>query len=236
MNAVTASPAEWLKARLDLLAEEKAFTQAREALAAKRRALPRYKIDKAYLFQTIDGPKTLAGLFGSHSQLIVYHFMFGPDWEQGCKSCSFWADTFNGITAHLNQRDVTLLCVSSAPLHKLLAFRKRMGWQFDWVSSEGPDFNHDFGVTGRPGETLIYNYDKSIQDAGEMPGLSVFTRTEDGGVFHTYSCYARCLDMLNAAYHFLDLVPKGRDEDSSPYTMSWVKLHDLYEPAEEISR
>ncbi|MGB8315321.1 MAG: DUF899 domain-containing protein [Aestuariivirga sp.] len=231
MSAIISSRQEWLKARQALLAEEKAFTRAREALAAKRRALPGYVIDKPYVFQAANGPQTLAALFGRHSQLVVYHFMFGPTWEQGCKSCSFWADTFNGIITHLNQRDVAFACVSSAPVERLLAFRERMGWNFEWVSSAGADFNNDFGVTGLPGKALLYNYGKSIEDAGEMPGISVFTRTEDGGILHTYSCYARGLDMMNAAYQFLDLVPKGRDEESLPYTMSWVKHHDLYEAA-----
>jgi predicted dithiol-disulfide oxidoreductase (DUF899 family) len=236
MTAVVSSREAWLKARIDLLAEEKAFSKARDALAAKRRALPQYRIDKPYMFETIDGSRSLASLFGSRSQLIVYHFMFAPNWEQGCKSCSFWADTFNGITTHLNQRDVAFVCVSSAPLDKLLAFRKRMGWQFDWVSSAGTDFNSDFGVTGQPGKTLLYNFDKSIADAGELPGISVFARNESGEVFHTYSCYARGLDMMNATYQYLDLVPKGRDEASLPYTMSWVKLHDLYETSREATR
>ena len=217
----------WLEARLALLAEEKAFMKAKDALAAKRRALPRYRISKPYVFQTVEGPRSLPQLFSKHSQLVVYHFMFGPDWQQGCKSCSFWADSFNGTLPHLNQRDVSLVAVSSAPLDKLLAFRTRMGWSFDWVSSAGSNFNTDFGVTGKPGETLLYNFDKPIQDAGELPGLSIFAR-EGEDVFHTYSCYARGLDMLNAAYQILDLTPMGRDEDSLPYTMNWVKHHDLY--------
>ena len=229
MSVVISSRQEWLKARHALLAEEKAFSKVREALAAKRRALPGYRIEESYVFQTEKGLQTLAALFGRHSQLVVYHFMFGPTWEQGCKSCSFWADTFNGIIVHLNQRDVAFACVSNAPLDKLLAFRKRMGWSFEWVSSAGTGFNNDFGVTGLPGKALLYNYDKSIEDAGELPGISVFTRTGDGAILHTYSCYARGLDMMNAAYQFLDLVPKGRDEGALPYTMSWVKLHDLYE-------
>ena len=229
MSVIVSSRQEWLKARRALLAEEKAFTLAREALAAKRRALPGYVIEEPYVFQTEKGPQPFAALFGRHSQLVIYHFMFGPTWEQGCKSCSFWADTFNGIIPHLNQRDVAFACVSIAPLEKLLAFRKRMGWSFEWVSSAGTDFNNDFGVTGLPGKVLLYNYGKSIEDAGELPGISVFARTDEGRILHTYSCYARGLDMMNAAYQFLDLVPKGRDEASLPYTMSWVKHHDRYE-------
>ena len=218
----------WLQARRDFLAEEKALTKARDALAAKRRALPRYEVTTPYAFQSPQGTLSLADLFGPRSQLVVYHFMFGPDWEQGCKSCSFWADSYNGLVPHLNQRDVTLVAVSSAALEMLLAFRQRMGWSFDWVSSAGTDFNTDFGVTGKPGETLIYNYDKPKEDAGELPGLSVFARDGEGRIYHTYSCYARGLDMLNAAYQILDLVPKGRDEDSLPFTMSWVRHHDRY--------
>ncbi len=221
----------WLDARLALLAEEKAFTAAKDELAAARRALPRYPISKAYTFETEHGTRTLADLFGAHSQLIVYHFMFGPTWEQGCKSCSFWADSFDGAIAHLNQRDVAMICVSSAPLQKLLDFRKRMGWNFEWLSSAGTSFNADFGVTGAEGETLIYNFRRKIENAVEMPGLSVFQK-EDGMVYHTYSCYARGLDIFNAAYQLLDLVPKGRDEDHLPFTMSWVKHHDKYENGE----
>ena len=175
----------------------------------------------------------MAELFDGRGQLIIYHFMFGADWEQGCKSCSFWADGFNGIITHLKQRDVTMLCVSAAPLQKLMAFRKRMGWTFDWVSSGGTSFNFDFGVSGATGETLIYNYDKPKKDAGELPGLSAFL-TEGGAVFHTYSCYARGLDSLNVAYQFLDLVPKGRGEDHLPYPMSWVRHHDSYEGNDHV--
>ena len=228
MTTNTSTREDWLTARRDLLAGEKAFAQARENLAVKRRALPRYRIGTPYVFQTPAGQHSLPELFGRHTQLIVYHFMFGPDWEQGCKSCSFWADSFNGSIGHLSQRDAGLVCVSSAPLEKLLAFRRRMGWSFDWVSSAGTSFNNDFGVTGLPGETLLYNFDKHVKDAGELPGLSVFARN-DGEVYHTYSCYARGLDMINCVYQLLDLVPKGRDEADLPYTMSWVKHHDKYE-------
>ncbi len=227
MSTMTATRQQWLASRIDLLAEEKALLRARDALTAKRRELPRYRVDKDYAFTSERGTLSLPQLFGQHNQLIVYHFMFGPDWQQGCKSCSFWADSFDGIITHLNQRDVAMLCVSAAPLEKLLTFRQRMGWHFDWVSSAGTSFNNDFGVSGGPGETLVYNYDKPKEDAGELPGLSVFTR-QGTDVFHTYSCYARGLDNLNAAYQFLDLVPKGRDEDSLPWPMSWVKHHDKY--------
>jgi predicted dithiol-disulfide oxidoreductase (DUF899 family) len=219
---------EWLEARKELLGIEKELTKKRDELARRRQALPWEKVEKTYRFQGAAGPITLPELFGPHSQLIVYHFMFGPDWQQGCKSCSFWADGFDGIITHLNQRDVAMVCVSAAPLEKLMAFRQCMGWRFEWVSSTGTAFNNDFGVAGNRGETLVYNYERAIADAGELPGLSVFVKNGTGDVFHTYSCYARGLDGLNPAYQLLDLAPKGRDEDGLPYTMSWVKHHDLY--------
>ena len=157
--------------------------------------------------------------------------MFAPDWDAGCKSCSFWADNFNGITAHLNQRDVTLVAISRAPLATLQAFERRMGWSFKWLSSLGNDFNFDFGVSVTPeevGKEVTYNYTRRKAFGTEMPGLSVFYKDDDGAIYHTYSCYARGLDMLNAAYHLLDLVPKGRDEAALPYSMAWVKLRDQY--------
>lgn len=228
MSTHAATREDWLRSRMDLLAEEKAFTRARDALAARRRALPRYLVDRPYVFQSERGPLTLAQLFGGRGQLIVYHFMFGADWEQGCKSCSFWADGFDGIITHLNQRDVSMAAVSTAPLAKLLEFRQRMGWHFDWVSSAGTSFNHDFGVIGGPDETLVYNYGKPKVDAGELPGLSVFAREGDE-VYHTYSCYARGLDAFNSAYQLLDLTPKGRDEDGLEWSMAWVRHHDRYQ-------
>jgi predicted dithiol-disulfide oxidoreductase (DUF899 family) len=219
---------EWLTARKSLLAEEKAFTRARDALSAKRRDLPWVKINTPYTFNTSQGKESLSGLFAGRSQLIIYHFMLGPNWEQGCKSCSFWADNFNDIIVHLNHRDVSMIAVSSAPLAKIEAFRKRMGWNFNWVSSDGTTFNQDFGVSPKPGEGVLYNYGTAKIDMDELPGISVFARDEKGSVYHTYSCYARGLDMLNGAYHYLDLVPKGRDEEGLPGTMSWLKHHDRY--------
>ncbi len=217
----------WLAARKALLADEKAFMRQRDALSTKRRALPRYETGKLYNFQSEHGSRSLAELFGPHSQLIIYHFMFGADWQQGCKSCSFWADHFDGMAPHLAARDVAFACVSIAPLEKLLAFKSRMGWRFDWYSSAGTSFNEDFGVTGQPGQTLVYNYDKPKEDAGELPGLSVFAK-EGNTIYHTYSCYARGLDNLNGTYQMLDLVPKGRDEDRLEWPMAWVKHHDRY--------
>jgi predicted dithiol-disulfide oxidoreductase (DUF899 family) len=223
-----ASHSEWLAARKALLAEEKAFTKARDALSAKRREMPWEKVEKNYVFTGPKGKETLADLFERRSQLIVYHFMYGPDWEQGCKSCSFWADNFNGIIAHLNQRDVSMVATSTAPYATLQAFAKRMGWDFKWLSSGGTTFNQDYGVSPAPGKPLDYNYGTAIRDMTEMPGVSVFARDKAGAIHHTYSTYGRGLDMLNGAYHLLDLVPKGRDEEGLPFTMSWLKHRDSY--------
>ena len=227
------SQEEWLAARKALLAKEKEFTRLRDQLSAERRALPWEKVGKDYVFDAPGGRESLADLFAGRSQLVVYHFMLGPDWREGCKSCSFWADNFNGIVVHLRQRDVTLVAVSRAPLEKIEAFRRRMGWAFKWVSSHGNDFNRDFHVSFEPDELakgdVYYNYERRRFGSDEAPGISVFAKAPDGQVFHTYSCYARGLDMLNTAYHYLDLVPKGRDEDTLPHTMAWVRHHDRYE-------
>ena len=224
---------EWVAARKLLLAREKEFTRARDELSKVRRELPWRRVDKAYAFDGPDGRKTLADLFEGRSQLIVQHFMFDPDWDAGCKSCSFWADNFNGIVVHLKQRDVSFVAVSRAPLPKIEAFKRRMGWSFRWVSSYPSDFNRDYQVSFEPGDlergTAEYNFEKRTADSPrELPGVSVFARDERGSVFHTYSCYARGLDVLNAAYHYLDLVPKGRDEDGLSFPMAWVRLHDQY--------
>ena len=223
------SPDEWRKARKAFLAKEKEFTRARDRLSAERRALPWVKVDKAYVFDTPQGKKTLAELFDNRSQLIVYHFMLGPDWEEGCQSCSYLADHFDGATIHLAQRDVTFVAVSRAPLAKIEAFKRRMGWQFPWVSSSGTDFNFDFHVSFKEdevGKEVEYNYERQEIDSDEMPGASVFYKDETGAVFHTYSAYARGLDILVGTYNFLDLTPKGRDEDALPWTMAWVRHHD----------
>ncbi len=225
------SEEEWLAARKALLAKEKAFTRERDALSAERRALPWVKVDKSYVFDGPDGKETLAQLFGDRSQLLVYHFMFGPDWTEGCPSCSFWADNYDNAVVHLRHRDVALVAISRAPLAKLEAYKKRMGWHFKWVSSYGNDFNRDYHVSFTPEEqkTAVYNYTASGFGTSEAPGISVFAKGEDGQVFHTYSCYARGLDMLNGTYHLLDLVPKGRDEQDLPHPMAWVRRHDKYE-------
>jgi len=230
---------QWLKARKELLAKEKEFTRLRDRLSAERRELPWVKIDKLYLFQGPNGTRTLGELFDGRSQLVVYHFMLGPGWEQGCPSCSFLADHFDGAAVHLAHRDVTLCVVSRAPYPEIAAFRKRMGWRFPWVSSFGSDFNRDFHVSfsaeERAGGKVEYNYGLTEFPSAEAPGLSVFARNETGDVFHTYSSYARGLDMLVGAYHFLDLVPKGRDEDGLAFTMAWVRHHDRYDDGYVVS-
>jgi predicted dithiol-disulfide oxidoreductase (DUF899 family) len=222
----------WIAARKALLAHEKEFTRARDALSRERRELPWERVEKPYRFDGATGPVTLAQLFAGKSQLIVYHFMFDPAWETPCKSCSFWADNFERITVHLAQRDTTLVAISRAPLQKLDAFKRRMGWTFTWVSSGGSDFNQDFQVTATPEEAakgeIHYNYARKEGVFGERPGISVFFRDPAGAVYHTYSTYARGLDMMNAAYHYLDLVPKGRDE-TGPHKMAWVRFRDSYE-------
>src|SRR5262245_44207902 len=222
---------EWLAARKALLAKEKAFTKERDALSQERRRLPWVKVDKTYVFEGSAGKETLADLFAGRSQLLVSHFMFGPDWKEGCPSCSFWADNYNGAVVHLSHRDVSLVAISRAPLEKLESYRKRMGWSFKWVSSYGNDFNRDYHVSFTPEEqkTAVYNYKAGGFGSSEAPGVSVFIKGADGQIFHTYSCYARGLDMLNGAYHLLDLVPKGRDEQGLSYPMAWVRRHDQYE-------
>jgi predicted dithiol-disulfide oxidoreductase (DUF899 family) len=189
------------------------------------------RIDQRYEFDTPSGKRTLADLFGERSQLIVYHFMFGPRWAEGCPSCSFWADNFNGIEVHLRHRDIALVAVSRAKLEQLEAYKKRLGWSFDWVSSYGNDFNRDFQVSFSEEEAkgeVFYNFERRRFPSEEAPGISVFCNNERGEVFHTYSCYARGLDMLNGAYHFMDLAPKGRDESDLPFTMAWLRRHDQY--------
>ena len=222
---------EWLAARKELLAKEKEFTRLRDQLTAQIRHLPWQKIDKHYYFNGPQGKESLVDLFDKNTQLAVYHFMFGPDWEQGCKSCSFWADNFDDIPIHLAQRDVSFVVISRAPLAKIDIFKKRMGWSFKWVSSFESDFNFDFGVSFKAGAErsgqVLYNFAHRPYMSDEMPGASFFYR-RNHDVFHTYSTYARGLDLLNGAYNWLDLVPKGRDENSD-HTMDWVRHHDRYE-------
>jgi predicted dithiol-disulfide oxidoreductase (DUF899 family) len=225
------SQAEWIEARKRHLEKEKEFTKLRDELARERRALPWERVDKPYAFEGSNGRETLADLFAGRHQLVVQHFMFDPSWNAACKSCSFWADGFNGFFIHLEQRDTTFLAVSLAPYAKIKAFRERMGWTFKWVSSQGSDFNHDFQVSDTveakaKGETT-YNY-RIGKPSGERPGISVFYRDDDGAMFHTYSCYSRGLDMMNAAYHYIDLTPAGRAEEGLSYPQAWVRLHDEY--------
>jgi len=230
MRHATVSRDEWLAARKALLAREKEFTKARDELSAARRGLPWVKVDKTYVFDGADGRQSLAELFAGRAQLIVYHFMFAPDWNAGCLHCSHWADNFNAVIVHLNHRDVTMVAVSRAPYEKLAAYRKRMGWSFKWLSSFGNDFNRDFGVAFTPEEVAdkkaFYNYVLQDPRAPEREGVSVFFK-DGGDVFHTYSSYARGIDLLNTDYNYLDLTPKGRDENGrGPF---WVRRHDEYE-------
>ncbi len=222
------SKAQWLAAREKLLAREKELTRLRDELAAERRRLPWERVDKRYVFQTEAGPKTLSELFGDKEQLVVYHLMFAPDWEAACKSCSFWADNFNGIIAHLAQRDIRFVAISRAPLPKLQAFAKRMGWSFPWASASETDFNFDYHVSFEPNQQRTYNYTRMEGFSPELPGISVFYKDSTGEVFHTYSTYARGIELMNAAYQWIDLVPKGRAEEGLSHTMAWVKLHDEY--------
>jgi predicted dithiol-disulfide oxidoreductase (DUF899 family) len=226
------SPAEWLVARKELLAKEKRFNRERDALSAERRELPWVRVEKQYVFEAPGGRETLADLFDGKSQLIVYHFMFGPGWEQGCPSCSLLSDHLDGSIVHLAERDVAVAVVSRAPLPELVAFKDRMGWRFKWVSSYGTDFNGDYHVSFTAEEIaqakVVYNFQPGGFSGEEAPGASVFYRDGAGAIFHTYSCYARGLDLLIGAYNWLDLVPKGRDEDGLPHTMAWVRHHDRY--------
>src|SRR5262249_36227139 len=224
---------EWLKARLELLAAEKEFTRQRDALTRRRMAMPWERVEKPYRFEGPKGALSLADLFDGRSQLVVYHFMFAPDWEEGCTSCSFWADNFNGIDVHLAHRDTSLVAISRARLQTLKAYKKRMGWTFKWVSSYDTDFNFDYQVSFPPdqlaGGNATYNYGDVNKSEPELPGISVFYKDGRGAIFHTYSCFSRGIDLLNGAYNYLDLTPKGRDEDNLPYTMAWLHRHDEYE-------
>jgi len=231
-NHPVVSHEQWVKARQAFLAKEKKFTKLRDELSRERRELPWEKVGKDYVFDGPKGKETLADLFGDCSQLVVYHFMFDPRWTTGCASCSFWADNFNNIPPHLRQRDVTMLAISRAPLKKLEAFKKRLGWSFKWVSSYGSDFNYDFHVSFTPAQIKqgrgFYNYREQEIPCAELPGISVFYKDGGGAIYHTYSCFARGLDMMNGAYHYLDLTPKGRDEDGLPRGQAWVDYHDKY--------
>lgn len=233
MNNPIVSHTEWVEARKALLAEEKEFTKLRDRLSQQRRELPWEKVEKDYVFQGQNGPVTLSELFDGQSQLIVYHFMYGPDWEAGCPSCSFLADHFNPAVVHLNHRDVSFVAVSRAPLEIIEGYKARMGWSFPWVSSYENDFNRDYNVSFTEEEiergNAYYNYKEKGFPSTEAPGASVFYKDNSGEIYHTYSVYERGLDMFITAYHYLDIVPKGRDEDNLSYTMEWLRRHDEYD-------
>ena len=227
------SQKEWIAARKALLKKEKEATRVSDQLAAERRKLPWVKINKNYVFDAPGGKMALADLFAGRKQLVIYHFMFGPDWQEGCPSCSFVSDHFDGTLPHLAARDVTLAVVSHAPLTKIEEFKKRMGWRFQWVSSHGSDFNGDFHVSFTKEELakgkVNYNYTMQEFPSAEAPGLSVFTKDANGDVFHTYSTYGRGLETIMSTYRILDMVPKGRDEDQLEFAMAWVRYHDRYD-------
>jgi predicted dithiol-disulfide oxidoreductase (DUF899 family) len=223
---------QWLRERTAVLAEEKELTRRRDALAAKVRGLPWVKVDKSYTFEGPTGKVSLADLFGPHSQLIVYHFMFDPTWSQGCKSCSFIADHYNPLVVHLAERDIALVTISKAPLAKIDAFRARMGWTFPWVSAAHTDFGRDFGVSFTDQEladgTSVYNFTGKPGPIRELPGLSVFAKDARGDVYHTYSTFGRGLEDFLTAYRYIDLTPKGRDETITG-GMGWLRHHDRYD-------
>ncbi len=238
-NPTIASPEEWLAARREFLREEKEFTRLRDKLAARRRELPWVKVDKAYTFESPGGPVSLADLFEGRSQLVVYHFMFGPGWEEGCKSCSYVSDHLAATVVHLKARDVAFAAISHAPLAEFAPFKQRMGWTFNWVSSDGSDFNYDYHVSFTAEEMakgkVYYNYELMEFPMEEAPGLSVFAKDANGDIYHTYSTYGRGLDPLIGTYTVLDLVPKGRDENPDA-PMSWVRYHDRYDqPADALT-
>jgi predicted dithiol-disulfide oxidoreductase (DUF899 family) len=222
---------EWVNERVAFLAKEKEFTRLRDELSRQRRELPWEKVTKSYVFDTPGGEKTLGELFEDRSQLVVYHLMFSPAWDEACTSCSFWADNFNGTDIHLAHRDITFLAISRAPLSKLETYRRRMGWTFQWVSSGRSDFNYDLQVSHDPEVAgrgaAYYNYGTGMKIGEEMPGVSVFSKDPNGEVYHTYSTYSRGIDLLNGAYNYIDLTPKGRDEGTR--IMSWLRRHDQYE-------
>jgi len=223
---------EWLAARTAFLAAEKEFTRARDRLSRQRRELPWERVEKDYSFDSVNGRQSLANLFGDCSQLIVYHFMFPPEWDEGCVHCSFWADNFNGTDVHLRARDVSFCAVSRAPVEKLEAHERRMGWSFNWVSSFESDFNYDYQASFAPDQVesgaAVFNYSTMAPGMSDREGASAFYKDADGAIFHTYSTYGRGIDILNGAYNFIDLTAKGRDEDGLPGTQDWVRYHDRY--------
>ena len=232
-NHKVVSRETWIEARKKLLAKEKRFTRLRDDLSRQRRELPWVKVTKPYVFEGPKGKESFSDLFAGRRQLIVYHFMFAAGWDGGCPHCSFWADNFDKIIVHLNHRDTTMIAVSSAPYAQIAAYKKRMGWSFKWVSSAGNAFNRDYNVAFTPEEMErkkgFYNYKMQDPLAEEREGTSVFYKGAKGAVFHTYSAFARGIDMLNVAYHYLDLTPQGRDEAGHEFPQFWVRRHDEYE-------
>ncbi len=228
-------PGEWLKARKELLAKEKEFTRLRDDISRLRRELPWERVEKDYVFEGPNGKSSLRDLFAGKSQLIVYHFMMGPTWTEGCPGCSFIGDHLDGSLPHLSARDIRLVAVSRAPLAAIAAFKKRMGWNFPWYSSNGTDFNADYQASARKEEAgkdeVYYNYGMQKFPSEERPGASVFCKDEAGNIYHTYSTYARGLDIFIGAYNWMDITPKGRDEEGLPRPMAWLRHHDRYEPA-----
>ncbi|MFB6457867.1 DUF899 domain-containing protein [Chitinophaga sp. Hz27] len=229
------SAAEWELARKALLVKEKELTRHRDQIAADREAMPWVKLDKSYTFEGPDGKENLSDLFDGRSQLIIVHFMFGPDWEEGCPGCSFNADSIDGTLPHLNNHDVSLVVVSRAPYEKIRQFQQRMGWKFKWVSSFTSDFNYDFNVSFTPEQiaagNTYYNYVKGEGAAPELPGMSSFYKDENGQIYHTYSAYARGTEIMVNTYNYLDIAPLGRNErQDGPHPMDWIRHHDKYAP------
>jgi predicted dithiol-disulfide oxidoreductase (DUF899 family) len=230
-NHKVVSHGDWIEARKELLKKEKEFTRLRDQLSQRRRDLPWERVEKSYAFEGPNGKETLSDLFDGRSQLVVYHFMFAPDWDAGCPHCSHWADNFDRVIVHLNQRDVTMIAVSRAPYSKLILYERRMGWNFKWVSSFENDFNFDYQASFTPDQLAekraFYNFVEQDPGISEREGVSIFYRDRKGDIFHTYSTYARGIDMMNVDYQYLDLVPKGRDENGKgPF---WVRRHDEYQ-------
>lgn len=226
-HKIVSNDGEWIAARKELLVKEKEFSKLRDGLTAARQALPSRKLETDYEFESSQGKFTLADLFAGKSQLITYHFMYAPGWQDGCKICSFWADQYNTVNLHISERDVSLAVISRAPWQDFQPFKERMGWQFNWLSSAGNSFNSDFKISFPNQKTGLYNY-RETEVREEQPGLSVFYQDDNGDIFHTYSCYARGLDPLNATYQMLDLVPNGRNEGDLPFPMAWVNFHNGY--------
>ncbi len=239
-NHPVVTPDSWIAERKKLLAREKELTRLNDKVAEQRRALPWVRIDKEYVFDTPEGKCTLADLFEGRSQLMVQHFMLGPGWEQGCPSCSFMADHTDGMKIHLEQRGISFVAISRAPMAEIERFHHRMSWKFKWVSSNGTDFNYDFHVSFTPQEKqtdeVFYNYGLQGFESEELPGISVFYRNDRGEIFHTYSAYRRGVEVMMGAYFMMDLTPMGRDEEGLSYGMEWVRHHDSYAPAPEHSQ